>query len=140
MEFKAKEVKESKRTALEKIKKFLDAENVDLQFSDVSGEYYSNEKFIITWNANYKGIPSEFGIDKCDSFYSSYSGYKAIYVTRGLFHEKQLKGFHSIERALLEVGMKLCSKDEKKSFYEKYATKYNERLRIERESNTENPQ
>ena len=130
---KAEEIKESKKAALKKIKQFLEAENVDSQFNDRSGEYYSSDKFIVTWNANYKGILSEFSIDKCDSFYASYSGYKAIYVTRSFFHEKQLGGYHSIERALIEVGMKLCSKEEKKDFFEKYATKYNARLQNERE-------
>jgi hypothetical protein len=133
MEFTAKEIKESKKVALQKIKQFLEAENVDAQFNDRSGDYYSSDKFIVTWNANYKGIPSEFAIDKCDSFYASFSGYKAIYATRSLFHEKQLRGYHSIERALIEVGMKLCSKEEKKAFFEKYATKYNARLQKERE-------
>lgn len=133
MEFTAKQIKESKKTALEKIKQFLEAEDVDTQFANRTGEYHSSDKFIVTWNDKWKGILCEFSIDKCDSFYSSFSGYKAIYVTRSLFHEKQLAGYHSIERALIEVGMKLCSKDEKKAFFEKYATKYNARLQKERE-------
>lgn len=133
MKFTAKEIKESKKAALENIKEFLEAEDVDSQFSDKTGAYHSSDKFIVTWNDNWKGIPSEFAIDKCDSFYASYSGYKAIYVTRSLFHEKQLGGYHSIERALIEVGIKLCGKDEKKVFFDKYATKYNTRLQKERE-------
>ena len=133
MEFTAKEIKESKKAAFEKIKQFLEAEDVDAQFADRTGEYHSSDKFIVTWNANWKGIPSEFAIDKCDSFYASFSGNKAIYATRSLFHEKQLGGYTSIERALIEVGLKLCSKDEKKAFFDKYATKYNARLQKERE-------
>jgi len=133
MEFTAKQIKESKKAALEKIKQFLEAEDVDAQFADRTGAYHSSDKFIVTWNANWKGIPSEFSIDKCDSFYAAYSGYKAIYATRSLFHEKQLGGYHSIERALIEAGMKLCGKDENKAFFEKYATKYNARLQKERE-------
>jgi len=133
MEFTAKQIKESKKAALEKIKQFLEAEVVDAQFADRTGAYHSSDKFIVTWNANWKGIPSEFSIDKCDSFYAAYSGYKAIYATRSLFHEKQLGGYHSIERALIEAGMKLCGKDENKAFFEKYATKYNARLQKERE-------
>lgn len=129
MEFTTKQIKESKKAALEKIKQFLDAENVDTQFADRTGAYYSNDKFIVTWNASWNGVPSEFAIDKCDSFYTAYSGYKAIYVTRSLFHEKQLKGYHSIERALIDVGLKLCNKKEKKAFFEKYAIKYNAKLK-----------
>lgn len=133
MEFTAKQIKESKKAALEKIKQFLEAEDVDAQFADRTGAYHSSDKFIVTWNANWKGIPSEFSIDKCDSFYATYSGYKAIYATRSLFHKKPLGGYHSIERALIEAGMKLCGKDENKAFFEKYATKYNARLQKERE-------
>lgn len=117
---------------MEQIRKYLDAENVDAQFNDRNAEYHSKDKFIVTWNENYKGIDSEFAIDKTDAFYASYSGYKAIYCTRGLFHEKQLAGYHSIERALIEVGMKLCDKNEKEAFFDKYAVKYNQRLKKER--------
>lgn len=135
MKFTAKEINESKKAAFEKIKQFLEAENVDQQFDSKNGEYYSSDKFIVTWNANWKGIPSEFSIDKCDSFYASFSGKKAIYATRSLFHEKQLGSYFSIERALIEVGLKLCSNDEKNAFFEKYVVKYNLRLQKEKEQN-----
>ncbi|UOB18598.1 hypothetical protein [Abyssalbus ytuae] len=123
------QIRESKKSALDQIKKFLDAENVEEQFKDRSGDYYSKDKFLVTWYANWKGIPSEFGIDKTDQFYARYSRYKAIYVTRSLFHEKQLAGYSSIERALIEIGLKLCSKSEKEAFFNKYAIKYNEKLK-----------
>lgn len=125
----AKEIRDSRMKALEEIKKFLDVEDVEEQFKDRSGRYYSADKFIVTWNSNYRGMAAQSGIDKTDDFYSSMSRYKAIKVTRGLFHEKQLKGYASIERALIEVGMELSPKGEKKAFYDKYATKYNERLK-----------
>lgn len=134
VEFKASQIKESRLKALEKIKELLSVDNVDAQFDAITGAYHSSDKFIVTWNSNWNGIPSEFAIDKCDSFSAAYSGYKAIYVTRSLFHEKQLGGYSSIERALSEVGMKLCSKAEKVEFYEKFAVKYNERLKLEREA------
>jgi hypothetical protein len=134
--FTAKQVKESRSKAFEKIKTLLDAENVDAQFTDRNGSYYSNEKFIVTWNANWQGIPSEYGIDKTDSFYAAYSGAKAVYVTRGLLHEKQLGSYESIERALIVFGLKLCPKKEKKAFFEKYATRYNARLKKEAEENS----
>lgn len=133
MGFTAKEIKQSKHVALEQIKKFLDAEDVDGQFKDRTGNYHSSEKFIVSWTANWKGIPSEFSIDKTDSFYGSCSGYKAIYATRSLVHEKQLGGYGSIERALIEVGLKLCGKTDKKFFFEKYATRYNERIQKSKE-------
>lgn len=120
-----KEIKESKRKALEKIKELLRVDDVDAQFAKRSGDYYSNEKFIVTWNANYQGMLCEYGIDKCDQAYAAISGYKAIYVVRNLFLEKQIKGFSSIERALLEVGLKLCSKKEKQDFFDTFAVTYN---------------
>lgn len=129
MKFKQSEVNASKAQALAQIKTFLEADDVDGQFATRNGGYYSSDKFLVTWLGNYKGIPSEFSIDICDSFYKQYSGYKAIYVTRSLLHEKQLGGYSSIERALLEVGLKLCGVAEKKEFFDKYATKYNEKLK-----------
>src|SRR3990172_67786 len=131
--FTAKEVKESKLKAFAKIKEYLDAENVDAQFDDRSGDYYAKDKFLVSWSANWNGIPAEYSIDKVDSFYGAMSGNKAIYATRSLLHEKQLGGYGSIERALIEVGMKLCPKEEKRAFFEKYAGKYNQRLQRERE-------
>lgn len=127
-------VKESKREALEKIKNFLDCEEVDAQFSDRSGSYHSSDKFIVSWTGNYNGMAHEFSIDKTDSFYASYSGYRAIYARRTLFSEKQIAGYTSIERALIEVGLKLCQKSEKKEFFEKYGVRYNLRIQLQRES------
>ena len=120
-----KEIKESKRKAFEQIKEFLRVNDVDGQFAKRSGDYYSNEKFIVTWNANYKGMLCEYGIDKCDAGYEALSGYKAIYSVRNLFLEKQIKGFSSIERALLEVGLILCPEKEKKDFFDTFAVPYN---------------
>lgn len=133
MKFTAKQIKESRKAALEKIKQFLEAENVDEQFADKTGAYYSSDKFIVVWIGYWNGIPSEYSIYKCDGFYTEYSGYKFIYVINTLFQEKLLAGYTSIERALIEVGMKLCCRDEKRAFFEKYATKYNARLQKERE-------
>lgn len=130
------EIKKSKADALDKIRAYLGADDVDGQFSGISGGYYSNDKFIVVWNGYWKGILAEFSINKCDSFYTAYSGYKATYSTQGLLHEKQLGGYSSIERALIDVGMKLCpTKEEKVEFFNKYATKYNDRLKKQRESN-----
>lgn len=128
----SKEVSESRAKALARIKEILNkgTGNVDVQFTDRSGDYYSSDKFIVTWTGNYKGMPSEFGVDKTDAFYEAYSGgIKAISVTRGLLHEKQLKSYRSIELALIDAGMKLCSgREEKVTFFEKYAEPYNERI------------
>lgn len=137
MKINAKEVKKSKAEALEKIKTFLNAPDINGQFDGREGGYYSKDKFIVTWLANWKGIPSEFGIDKCDSFYSDYSGNAAIYVTRSLFHEKQLKGFPSIERALIDIGLMLCPTKDKTAFFKKYAITYNERIK-QKNKNIEN--
>lgn len=127
--FERKEVIESRKNALLKIKDMLSAENVESQFDGKSGDYYSSDKFIVTWIGNWNGIPSEFSIDKTDSLFSSF-GNKAIKVTRSLVHEKQLKAYSSIERALIEVGLELSPKAEKKDFFLKYAVSYNERLKI----------
>lgn len=130
MEFTAQEIRESKAKALSQILLYLEASDVDGQFTDRNGSYYSKDKFLVTWNANWKGIPSEFGLDKTDSFYGSYSGYKCIYATRSLLHEKQLGGYVTIERGLIEVGMKLCrTKEDKINFFKKYGAPYNEKLK-----------
>lgn len=129
MSYPPKKIRESKDKALRKIKEYLDSEDVDSQFKDLNGGYYSKDKFLVTWIGNWRGMASEFGIDKCDNFYSAISGNKAIYSTRGLFHEKQLGGYPTIERALIEVGLKICRKSEKKDFFDKYAVRYNEKLK-----------
>lgn len=129
-----KKVQESKLAALNKILEILEKGNVEEQFTGVSGAYHSSDKFIVSWIDNWKGIPAEFSIDKTDQFYRAYSGFGAIYATRSLFHEKQLAGYTSIERALLEVGMKLCPKNEVEQKFLKYVNDYNTRLSAFRES------
>lgn len=132
-----KEIKESKRLALEKIIELLRVEDVDGQFAKRSGDYYSNEKFIVTWNAYYKGMLCEYGIDKCDGGYTALSGYKAIYCVRNLLLEKQLKGFSSIERALLEMGLRMCHKKEKKIFFDTFVVTYNLKQKTKKQDNHE---
>lgn len=132
MKFTPKQIKESKLKALEKIKEILNHETdgfIDELFNERTGDYYSKDKFIISYNSNWKGIPSEFSIDKSVEFYKKISGYGAVYCTRSLFHEKQITGYATIERALIEVGLKLCSKEEKEDFFKKYALRYNKKLK-----------
>ena len=74
----------------------------------------------------------EYGIDKTDAVYEDLSGYKAIFCVRNFFLEKQLKGFGSIERALIEVGLKLCPQKEKKDFFDTFAATYNLKLKHKR--------
>lgn len=125
-----KEIKESKARALSKIKEILDGGNVDEQFKNRSGNYYSNEKFIVTWFGNYKGMLCEFGLDKCDEFYKMYSGYAGILCVRNLVFERQKKGFPTIEFGLLRIGLDLSrTKEEKLEFFNKYVVPYNERLK-----------
>lgn len=134
MLYSKEKIEASKQEALEKIKTYLEAEDVDAQFSNITGAYHSSDKFLVVHIGNWNKIPSEFSIDKCDAFYTAYSGYKAIYSTRSLFHEKQLKGYTSIELALIDVGMKLCKNaGEQAEFFQKYAVKYNERIKKQKE-------
>lgn len=128
--YTAKQIKESWQKALEQIKIYLDTDNIEEQFNDRNGNYYSNDKFLVSWVCNYKGFPHEVSIDKCDSFYFSYSGAKCIVARRSLVSEKQLKAYSSFERAFIEQGLKLCAtKTEKKGFFDKYAERYNKRIR-----------
>lgn len=124
------EIQKSRTEALEKIRKLLDVPDVEAQFDKISGDYHSTDKFIVSWLSNHHKIASETSIDKTDGLYQSMSGYKAIKATRSLIHEKQLKGYPTIERALLEVGLELCSSDEeKKDFFNKFVTPYNQKLK-----------
>ncbi len=127
--FTPKEIAASKAGALVKIREILDKEDIEAQFKDRSGDYHSAEKFIVSWSGNNIGIPSEFSICKTDSFYQGYSGFKAIYCVASLFHQKQLKGFSSIELALITIGMRLTKKADRPEFFQKYAVKYNERIK-----------
>jgi hypothetical protein len=129
--YTAKQIKESRKKALEQIKTYLDAEDIEGQFDDRKGDYYSNDKFIISYLCNHNGFPHEISIDKTDSFYTSFSGAKCIKARRSLVSEKQLNAFRSFERALVEEGFKLCAtKEKKKQFFEKYAVAYNNRLKV----------
>ena len=126
----AEKIKKSREEALIKIKSILDQGNPDEIFSKNSGGHYSEERFLVVWQGKYKGVSSEFRIDKTSDFYSGMSGYKAIYVAVGLFHEKQIQGYPTIERAFIDVGIKLCpNRQEKKDFFEKYAVPYNEKIK-----------
>ncbi|MCC3836255.1 hypothetical protein [Vibrio parahaemolyticus] len=126
----AKEVAESRAKALEKIKHYLGAADIEGQFSNLDGNYYSSEKFLVTWSGNHQGIPAEFKIEKCDPAYQAMSGFCCIYGHAGLFHEKQIEGFGSFERALIVVGLKLCpTREAKIEFFNKYAVPYNEKIK-----------
>lgn len=124
--YSKQQIRESRDRALTEIEKFLVSEDVNGQFDSRSGDYYSKDKFIVTWKANHLGYAAEHGIHKVDSFYSAYSGNKAIWANVGLFHEKQIKGYSSIWRALIDVGLELSLPKNKKSFYDKYVPRYNE--------------
>lgn len=133
-EMSAKKVKESRQKALEQIKQYLDSEDIEGQFTNKSGNYYSSNKFIVSWNVNYKGFPHEVSIDKCESMYTGMTGAKCIVSRRSLVSEKQLKAYGSFERALVDQGLKLCSnREEKKQFFDKYAVAYNNRLKVKKQ-------
>lgn len=124
--YPSKQIKESRQKALEQIKVYLDSDNIENQFLDRNGDYYSNNKFIVSWICNYNNFPHEVSIDKVDSF----RGTACITARRSLFSEKQLKAFSTFERALVTEGLKLCAtKTEKKEFFDKYAVAYNNRLK-----------
>lgn len=125
--YSAKQIKESRQKAFEKIKEYLDKDNVEEQFSNLSGDYHSKDKFILSYLTNFKGFPYELTIDKVDGFYQDYSGFKCIKARRSLVSETQLKGFHSFERALVEEGLKLAPS--RKEFFDKYAVAYNNKIR-----------
>lgn len=131
------QVNKYKKEALAKIITILDKGDVEEQFEKNSGAYHSSEKFIITYLGNYKGMMVEFGLDKTDSFYASYSGYKCIYAARNLFFEKQLKGFDTIEHGLIYLGMKLCSAKKKEEFFDRYAVPYNKRVQTNNQNKSD---
>lgn len=129
-EISSKVIKESRNKALEQIKNYLDVDDIEGQFDSRDDDYYSLNKFIVSWNCNYNGFPHEISIDIVDSFYKAYSGAKCIVARRSLVSEKQLKAYGSFERALVEQGLKLCAtQNEKKEFFDKYAVAYNNRLK-----------
>jgi hypothetical protein len=121
--FTTKEIKESKAKAFAKIKEYLEAEDVAGQFT---GDYFGAEKVIVSWIGNYKGTLVEYRLDHCDSFYTSYSGYKVVFVRVSLFQQKQISGYQGIHRALVDVAYKhLCPKEESDAFFQKYITRFN---------------
>jgi len=126
-QYSAKEIKESRAEALKTVEKYLQAENIEEQFNERGGDYHSRDKFLVSWKANLNGMRIEVSLDKTDGFFTNA---KCIEVKRNLFYEKQVKAYGSFERGLLEVGLKLCAnKEEKRQFFEKYVTVYNERIK-----------
>lgn len=127
-ELPAKKVKESRQQALEKIKEILDKGEVEEQFKNKSGDYYSNDKFIVSYNVNYSGFPHEVSIDLDNSF----SNVRCIKVRRSLVSEQELDAFRSIEYALIKEGLSLIkNKEQKIEFFNKYAKPYNEKIKNE---------
>ncbi|TGJ99816.1 hypothetical protein EHO57_13715 [Leptospira langatensis] len=133
--FTRQEIKNSKRAALKEILRFLRASDIESPFKGRDGGYYSREKFIVSWIDNWKSIPSEFSLDLCDSFYQSYSGFVCTLSHRSIVHEKQIGGYRSIHRGLIEAAVKIIGKDKKGqlSFFRKYVVPYNEALNKRKE-------
>lgn len=126
-----KQIRESRAKALEKIKEYLESENIEIQFENLDTNFYGKERFLVSWISLYKSIPAEYSINLTDASYRFLSGYCCTYTTQGLFHQKQFEGYRSFERAFIEVGMKLCpNKEAKIEFFQKYAVPYNEKLKF----------
>lgn len=124
--YSAAEIKNSRKEALKEIEKFLEVEDVDKQFDNRSSDYYSNDKFIVSWKGNYNGMKVQYSLDK-----SEWSG-KAIKAVRNFFLEKQLKAYPTIERGLLEIGLEFIGNRNslaRREFWDKYIEKYNKRIR-----------
>lgn len=129
MKAKSSDIAKSRQNALAQIRNFLSVDDVDGQFANRVGGYHSSDKFIVTWTGNYQGMAVEYKIEKTDAFYKRMSGNACVYGVANLFLEKQLGGYSSIERGLIEVGLKLCKgKKEKTDFFNEFAPKYNEKI------------
>lgn len=128
--YTSKQIKDSREEALKVIEDILDKGDVNEQFKDRGRDYYSKDKFIVSWKVNHNDFPYEVSIDLTDSFYSEYSGAKCIKARRSLFSEQQLEAYGNIEYGLIKEGLKLCSgRDKKEQFFNKYAKPYNEKIK-----------
>lgn len=123
-----KEIAASRKEALAQVIKFLSVEDIENQFAKRDNGFYSKDKFLVVWKANKNNWPCENRLDLCDNVYATISGLKCCYVSVGLFHEKQIKGFASIERGLIEIGLLLSAKKDKTAFFDKYAKPYNQKM------------
>ncbi len=122
-------IRKSRAAALEKVTEILEKGDIDAQFADRNGDYYSKDKFLVVWSGNHQGMAAEFSLCKTDSVYKGMTGYAAIYTTQGLFHQHQFKGWPSIEAALIETGIGLCpTRKAKQAFWQRFAKPYNDRL------------
>jgi len=122
------ELSASRKDALGKVIEFLSVDDVENQFAGRDNSYYSRDKFVIVWKANKSGFACEERLDLCDSSYAIFSGMKCCHVSVGLFHEKMIKGFETIEHGLIEIGLLLSPKEEKHRFFDKYAKPYNQKV------------
>ncbi|ELP6119505.1 TPA: hypothetical protein I7730_00080 [Vibrio vulnificus] len=138
LKFSQKEVQESRLEALEKIRTYLRASDIEGQFANRNGGYHSSEKFLLTWKGNHNLMASEFKLEKTDAAYKAMSGFVCIYGVANIFHESQLGGYGTFERGLLEVGLKLCAnRAAQKEFFDEFVKPYNERLEKQKESSNE---
>lgn len=122
------EIAVSRKEVLAQVIKFLSVEDIENQFAKRDNGFYSNEKFLVVWKGNKNNLPCENRLDLCDNVYATISGLKCCYVSVGLFHEKQIKGFPAIERGLIEIGLLLSDKKDKAAFFDKYAKPYNQKM------------
>lgn len=133
MLYDSEKIKKSRADAVRKIEELLSNPEISIN-GEAATSYYSNDKFLVTWIGNWKGIPSEYRIELSDMVYKMYSGYSAVYSCASLVHVKEFKGYQNVEMALIDVGMKLLSnRKEKIAWYNKYAIPYNEKIKAQKD-------
>ena len=127
-----KQIDESRAKALAKIKGYLD--NLEESLAEFK-KIHPGEMghILISYNTNSHGVPAEVQLKVFDSFYKAYSGYRCGKCQVTLFTAKQIKGYASIHRGLLEMGMGLLpNKPAKKEFFDKYVVPYNQAIEEKR--------
>lgn len=125
--YSPKEVRSSKDKALEVITSLLRSGDVDTRYT---GGADSHGEFLVTWRGNWNRVPQEYSVRLTNSFYMSYSGARCIYARAGLFNQKQLDSFRTVEEGLIKVGMKLCrTKKDTMNFFNEFAVPYNNKIK-----------
>jgi hypothetical protein len=122
-----KQVRESRIKALEKAKFYLD--DIERWSVDLPKLQSGQVEYIaISYLSNYKGMNCEINLEIPDSFYADFAGVKCYKAVKGLFIQKQLQSYPSIEYGLIKYAMELIKGPERREFFDKYAVRYNNRL------------
>ena|SRR3990167_2977889 len=123
----AKEIAESRNSALAKATEYLD--NIQHWAVELPKQQFGQAEYIVlSVKTNYSGMACETNLEIGSFMYPCYKARKSLVM------QKQLASYTCVEQGLIKFALELCkTREEKISFFNKYALPYNERVKKEKE-------